>query len=705
MGPERWQKVNELFYAALERDDEERKAFLVESCAGDEELLAEVESLISAHNQAGDFIQKPPVTDALQALKITKELSLIGKRIGAYKILREIGRGGMGAVYLAEDLRLDRKVAIKVLSSSAVKDQERVNRFRQEARSISTLNHPNIITIHDFGYADGSPYIVTEYVEGNTLREQLSGEGLNLSSAVNISIQIAEALVAAHAVGIIHRDIKPENVMLRQDGIVKVLDFGLAKLTEIREELIGNKDLTSHRVETISGVIMGTASYMSPEQVRAARVDARTDVWSLGVVLYEMITGRLPFQGDSLADTFVSILEREVEENPNAPEELQRIIQKSLKKNRDERYQTIKEFLFDLKNLQKEIELTAHTNRISTESSQKTNIDVAKHSAETIRLTTTNAELPVTISISETKVASANKDTRKKIVYLVAALFMFVSLSAFVISLGFGAWAFNYFRKSETIYSPGPVVNQKLYLKMTEGEKFQFVKQQSQRLSEMFGKNPTPLRDNAIEAIKKYVDSYANRSNSTSTKRWEENLRAIYGRAAQSSPTIIQAFNKQGVPPVLGLYIPMVMSEYDKSLAAESESCSVFMLKMELAEENGVWEEQCDDVGITAPVAAKFLNDRIAEFGSDADSITIAALTYYRNYEQVREDLRNLNNSGVKERSFWTLLDNEKKLDQQFQDHDVKFVPKLFAAAIVGENPQAFDLPIKPLSTLTEEKK
>ena len=283
-----------------------------------------------------------------------------GSTLSHYRIISKLGEGGMGEVYLARDTKLERNVAVKLLADELSKNPDRLQRFIQEARAASALNHPNILTIYEVGETDGKHYIATEHIEGETLR-RLIMQGLNTREALDAIVQVASALAAAHQAGIIHRDIKPENVMLRPDGIAKVLDFGLAKLTEIQTLSSDTSAPTVARKDTNPGTIMGTVQYMSPEQARGKIVDARTDVFSLGVVLYEMIAGRVPFAGESSTDVLAAILEREpaplARFAPEAPAELQRIVNKSLRKKVDDRYQTMKDLLLDLKELRDELAL------------------------------------------------------------------------------------------------------------------------------------------------------------------------------------------------------------------------------------------------------------------------------------------------------------------------------------------------------------
>ena len=378
---DRWEQIEMLYHAALERGPDAREAFLDEACAGDETLRREVAGLLACDVPSDSFIQSPAIEIAARAMAADPLIeasskpmgkpmgSLIAEtQIGAYQLLSPLGRGGMGEVHLALDTRLGRKVAIKLLPVEFTADAGRVRRFEQEARAASALNHPNIITIYEIGETateNGSlRYIVTEYVEGETLRQRMASapqQRMKPSEAIEVAAQIAAALSAAHETGITHRDIKPENVMLRRDGIVKVLDFGLAKLAEPASSVIVPPASTLVTNSTEAGVVMGTPRYMSPEQARGEKVDARTDVFSLGVMLYELIAGRAPFWGTTPSEVIASILRDAppplAECALDAPQELEQIIGKSLGKDRAERYQTASDLLIDLKELKQRIEI------------------------------------------------------------------------------------------------------------------------------------------------------------------------------------------------------------------------------------------------------------------------------------------------------------------------------------------------------------
>jgi len=355
---ERWQQINQLFHLALTHEPGQRAVLLAEACAGDEELRRDVEDLISSHEQAEDFIERP-ASDLAAELFATGHAGLgVGAKIGPYELRSVLGKGGMGIVYLALDTRLGRQVALKLLPVQFTLDPERVRRFEREARAASALNHPNLITIYEIGNFDNAQFIVTEFVEGHTLRQLMSEKPFTLNEALNVAIQIAGALEAAHAAGIVHRDIKPENIMLRADGYLKILDFGLAKLTERQTS---DSDLESPTlIHSDPGHVMGTAHYMSPEQARGRSIDGRTDIWSLGIVLYELLAGHVPFSGETPSHVMVSLMEDELpslSSSTDVPPELDRVVVRALRKDKRKRYQKARELLHDLKELKRELQL------------------------------------------------------------------------------------------------------------------------------------------------------------------------------------------------------------------------------------------------------------------------------------------------------------------------------------------------------------
>jgi serine/threonine protein kinase len=334
-----WARVKEVLAGALACEGGEREAYLAEACGADVDLRARIDRLLAAGDRAEAFLEMP----AAQLLEPASREDLSGRVAGSYALLSRIGAGGMGEVYFAHDRKLDRPVAVKFLSPGLAADRDRLRRFHQEARAASSLNHPHIVVVHDFGELDGRPYIVTEFIEGETLRQRLQPGPLPMRDVVEIGVQVAGALAAAHARGLVHRDIKPENIMVRPDGYAKVLDFGLAKLVSGRQP----PDSVAGESGTRTGTVLGTPCYMSPEQARGLGLDARSDVWSLGVVLYEMATGGLPFAQDGTVVAGESA-------GRDIPPGLARILNQALHTVRELRHPSATELCADLKQLRRE---------------------------------------------------------------------------------------------------------------------------------------------------------------------------------------------------------------------------------------------------------------------------------------------------------------------------------------------------------------
>jgi len=431
--PERWHEISRIFEAAKSLNDPARIIYLEEECGADVALRSEVEKLIDSHKkaEAESFISRPAVDDAAIVLNpnVSEETfdSLDeNQQFGSYHIKRKLRAGGMGEVYLATDQRLDRTVALKILPVSVANDKRRMQRFRQEARVASSLNQPNILTIYEFGEIDSLSFIATEFVDGETLRDYVRAERLKLAEILDISIQILAALDAAHEAKIVHRDMKPENVMLRRrDHVVKVLDFGLAKLTEPRGGTATREETDAEAAtefKSIPGNLMGTINYMSPEQAQAHIVDQRTDLWSVGVMIYEMVSGVLPFKGITSAHTIVQILEKNppplTQLDSTLPDEVQRIVNKAMSKRLDERYQTAKDLMIDLRLLRRQLDGISDPGRATSS------------------VVTPTPAIPTTqqnITTDETQTKAGPRSARSLVIFLPLAVLLVALLAGWII--------------------------------------------------------------------------------------------------------------------------------------------------------------------------------------------------------------------------------------------------------------------------------
>jgi predicted Ser/Thr protein kinase len=676
MTPEQWQKVEEVLQAALDRPPRERASFLDDVCAGDETLKEEANSLICAYDEAGDFIEQPAIVQDARVLVWGDADQNIGREIGPYRVVERLGGGGMGEVYLAEDLRLARLVALKILPAHFATDDARLRRFQSEARAASALNHPNILTIHEVGESEDIRFIATEFIDGQTIRELITKGNLSVEEILDVADQVAFALSAAHAAGIVHRDIKPENIMRRTDGLVKILDFGIAKLMEpqVPENFRRLQSTLSGLTE--AGVVMGTVDYMSPEQARALVVDERTDVWSLGVLLYEMLTQRKPFAGATRIDTMVGILEREprsLAESIDLPAEklecLQRIIDKALSKERNERYETTKEMLGDLKTAREQL---------------SRGLSLAGGGF-------------AQVSHKGLENVAAARPRRRHWTALSIAVLLIGLIAA---TVAYRQWTTGGLRSSSDMAT---AIANKPYLAMTEEEKLKFIDVQANRISTMMGDRPVKLHEDALRAIKNHVDYYL--AIYSPGKPGAESLSDVFARAKPYVPLISRSFAARKVPVIIGIYLPMIESAYRNCYESSLGAKGLYQFLPQTANQYGVArEEMCDESKMT-PAAAQYIADHMAELGDDAESMTLVLLSYNTGAEWVRAALRGLRETDHYERNFWTLLANRDQLNWTYQNESAGYVPRFFAAAIIGENPEAFGLAMPALSTLGDAER
>lgn len=668
MNPERWQEIETVLQDALDHPPVERASFLDDVCAGDEELKTEATTLIAAYEEAGDFIEQPAIAHDARLL-LGEIPGDADREVGPYKIVERLGAGGMGEVYLAHDTRLSRLVALKLLPVYFASDETRLRRFQSEARAASALNHPNILTIYEVGEHDGVYFIATEFIDGKTLGELMMAQELSLAEILACVEQVASALAVAHAAGIVHRDIKPENIMRRHDGLLKILDFGIAKLIESErpDDLYQTTGVGTH---TEAGIVLGTVNYMSPEQARGLAVDKRTDIWSIGVVLYEMVAKRLPFTGATRMDTMVSILDREparLAEVANAHSRsapvLQTILDKCLCKDLAGRYRNVGELLDDLKTAREQL---------------------AFESQPTGETRTGGWKLT----------ARFRPDSVRRVAGLVLLLVIAVAGTLL-------------YRRLVTANLPGaaPAVQTKaakLYSQMSERERLDFVAEQEQRISGMMGERSVKLDESAVRTIKVWVDWYVSRIG-PSDKGETGAITAVYESAPPYVPLIARSFAARKVPVIIGIYLPVIESGYRPCTESAFGARGLYQFLPSTAQNYGVSREEMCDVEKMAPAAAHYIADRMAELGEDSQSVTLVLISYNRGAEWVRDSLRQVRGAKNYSRDFWTLLANKDALDEPFRKETAGYVPSFFAAAIVGENPEVFGLKIPPLSTLAQQ--
>ncbi len=672
MTPERWQQVEAVLQGVLDLPTEDRASFLNNACRDDEDLKREATTLMLAYDKAGDFIEESAVSENAEVLISDLPDLNIGRRIGSYRLLERLGAGGMGEVYLAEDTSLTRLVALKILPEYFVSDAARLRRFNAEARAVSALNHPNILTIHEVGRESGEEsethFIATEFIDGETVRALIDQQMLTLEQIIDISIQVGSGLVAAHAAGIIHRDVKPENIMRRRDGLVKVLDFGIAKSTE----QTSTDQIDHSRAFTEAGVVLGTVGYMSPEQARGLSVDERTDIWSLGVVLYEMLAGHGPFRGATRMDTIVSILEREApplfNKRSSELDRLQEIINRSLEKDVARRYATVNEMLSDLR-------------AVRTDSAAGITSEPAQPFAHSLASQINN----VTVS-----------RRRESIWKTVAAVTVMLLMTAVILTL--------YLKRNRATVNhiATSPANAMLYKEMNDIERLQFIANQAQRISAMMGDRPGKLNDEALAAIKARVDWYLTKTDSAALEPGAESLDKTHQRAVPFIPLIARSFEARKVPVTIGIYLPMIESAYRTCVESPFGAKGLYQFLPHTAMHYGVGADEMCDAEKMTPAAAHYIADRMAELGEDAQSMTLVLLSYNRGEGWVRDTLRELRGKPDYERNFWTLFAHRDKLDESFRRESAGYVPTFLAAAIIGENPKTFELTTPPLSSLAK---
>jgi serine/threonine protein kinase len=662
-----WEKISELLDHALALPETDRCDYLAEIARAEGEAISnEVKALLEADRDSDGFLQTSAFDLAARQLAINAnnaERIQLNTKYGNYRILAQLGAGGMGEVYLALDETLGRRAALKFLPQLFMEDEAQRARFEREARAASALNHPNIMTVYEIGSAHGRAFIATEYVEGKTLRARIAEHNLSREEILRIVEQVGEALNAAHAAGLIHRDIKPENIMLRPDGYVKLLDFGLAKPLHIGENARSATAFASPRQQTQHGLILGTPRYMSPEQARGVTLDGRSDLWSLGATLYEMLTGKALFAGDATGRAANGLLARDVggrvmvELKLNDGQKLfQPILRKALAQELDQRYQSAQDFLAEVRQ--------------------------AKSVLEKSR---------------------PNEVTRRVKRWAVAASALFItSLIGLMVWRNVALVAPT--AGSQSSFGQARVPAEKLYWELGETEKTAFIQNAAQNIAKMLGDNPSALTPERIAWVEKHVEAYAAKRNSLSTTPGQESIKAVYARASVYAPFIIEAFHARGLPPILGLYVAMNETDYHPCVKSGVGANGLFSFMPFTAERYGLRlspeDERCDPRKI-AQAAARYFEDLTRLFGRDADAMTLAMLAYNCGENCATHAIAELKAMNFRPISFWTLLENNERLSVPLNDESQNYTPRFFAAAILGENPQRFGLEIQRLSDYT----
>jgi len=648
-----WEKISGLFERALELPAAERRAFLGEIARSEGEVIShEVEALLRADQNSDGFLNSSALNLAAQQLAVNCEQIRPNAQFGNYRILSRLGAGGMGEVYLALDEKLGRRVALKFLPQLFMRDETQLERFEREARAASALNHPNILTVYEIGNTGGRTYIAMEYVEGKTLRTRISEQNFTHEEILNIAEQIGEALNTAHRAGLIHRDIKPENIMLRPDGYVKLLDFGLAKpLNESAMVPTSNREHQGPKSgqQTRHGLILGTPGYMSPEQARGEALDGRSDLWSLGATIYEMLIGNALVAGDASGPAMV---EMKLGDHQYL---FRPILQNTLAWELGHRYQNARDFLAEVRKVKVALE----------RSKQK------KFSAETKNV-------------------------------IAAALFLLISV------IGLMAW-----REPATLKPVSKISNQEsvpassYYWELSESEKSAFIRETAHNIAKMLGENPSALSPEHAKQIKKHVEAYMGKRNSLSTAPGNESMKAVYARASVYAPFIIEAFHAHRLPPILGLYIAMNETEYHPCTESPVGAKGLFSFMPQTAERYGLRlapeDERCNPRKI-ADAAARYLEDLTKIYGRDADGLSLSMMAYNCGERCVYRALADLKAKNIEPGSFWVLVDYNDRLSIPLQQETRNYTPRFFAAAILGEYPERFGLEIHRLSTYTTQQ-
>lgn len=706
-----WRKVRSVFEESLLQPIEGRLEHARRLCGSDHSLWNEVRSLLDWHESSESFLETPAVARFVERDRALNQL-IPGQRLAHYEITKLIGEGGMGEVYLARDTKLDRNVAIKLLRSDLLPQLHASERLLREARAVALLEHPNICHIYEISETEEFSFIVMQYVVGTTIDEIIAAGQLDGEAAFDLAAQIADGLAEAHSQGVIHRDIKPANIIISSKGQAKILDFGLAKFIE--GETASDK---VNRLESWGGGVMGTIPYMSPEQLRGGTVDARTDVFSFGSLLFELISGASAFGRQRNEDTVRAILNEEPDWSL-VSELLRPFLSRCLAKDRDDRYasgQAVADALSEVRTLvQSEPQSTSRPpdTRSIRAVTDESEIETARYEMPATQFAGFDAagrESGLSGSQSHDWMSSADRvaedntsadgiqrrhrprsrDLRRLLVGALSAITFSAGILGYIM-----------FATTDPASGGDPIKPpRRLYWELSYTEKRKFIRNRVIQIQTLIGDDQRGVSDESLSGISKEVDWYVKRRDSLSQEPFKEGLRSVYGRASQYVPMVAAEFEKEGVPTAIGIYQAIVEAEYRDCLINETGPTGIFQLTKGTAEKFGLAANDRCRVDLSAKAAAAYQSKLRRDFGTEGSSWTLTILSFNQGEESTRRQLDKLVELGSTERNYWAITENQEHFADFNQTSD-SYLRRFFAAAIIGENPEMFGLVTPPLSTI-----
>lgn len=676
-----WNRIRHVFEDVLQHPADERRRYARELCGTDEYLWDEVRSLLDWHESSESFLETPAVVQVVEDIQLPDQL-IAGQRLLHYEIQKLIGKGGMGEVYLAHDTRLDRNVAVKLLRNDLLPHVHASERLLREARAAALLEHPNICHIHEISEADGFNFIVMQYVVGTTLDDILTCRGVDVGTALDLGTQIAKGLGEAHARGIIHRDIKPANIIVSEKGQAKILDFGLAKFIEAETSVEAASRMQS------SGGVMGTVPYMSPEQLLGDRVDARTDVFSFGALLYEMLSGVPAFRGKNNAETISAILREEPDWSLLSPV-LRPVLQRCLAKEKAGRYASAGELTEAIAKVRNYGPIE---NPTSSNPTVPIRIDAVTQPAdlETLPLYPWQSggdEILRPSNPSDAELPRPSKSRLRGWLAIAASVFA-------VVVVAFTPLIWQQPPQSRSTGASG-----KLYWELPYTDKRKFILSRVMQIQTLIGDDQRRINDESLDGISKEINWYISRRDSLSQEPFKEGLRVVYGRASHYVPLVSAEFDEKKVPTAVGIYQAIVESEYRDCLTSNTGPVGIFQFTEATAQQYGLAAQDRCRVDLSSKAAATYNSKLLSNLGGNNSSWTLAVLSFNQGMDMTRTQIDELGQRGTNEKNYWVISENRERLSNYDPESD-RYVRRFFAAAIIGENPEMFGLVTPPLSTI-----